>query len=71
MMSTQSMGLYTTIKTGAFENLNRILDILMFFLKNSRAVAEDENCYYGADDETQRKEADWAQDNNSNFDPDD
>ena len=41
------------------------------FSFNSRAVAEDENSYYGADDETQRKEADWAQDNNSNFDPDD
>ena len=41
------------------------------FSFNFRAVAEDENCYYGANDETQRKEADWAHDNNSNFDPDD
>ena len=69
MMSTQYMGVYTTIKTGVFENLDRILDYCFFL--NSRAVAEDENSYYGTGDETQRKEADWAHDNNSNFDPDD
>ena len=68
-MLTQYMGLYTTIKTGVFENLDKNYKSMLFL--NSRAVAEDENSYYGADDETQRKEADWAHDNNSNFDPDD
>ena len=38
-----------------------------------RVYAVDENVYYvrNADYERQGKEADWAHDNNSNFDPDD
>ena len=64
MMSTQCMELFTTTKTGSLVKWDLFR---LFFL---RAVAEEENSDYGADDEEQGKDADWTKDNNSNYSSD-
>ena len=60
------MELFTTTKTGSLVKW----DLFRLFFLRAVAVAEEENSDYGADDEEQRKDADWTKDNNSNYSSD-